>query len=211
VGAWLGGVLGGGEPGPRARACDLGVAMQLTNIARDVGEDARMGRLYLPTGWLEEAGIDPDRWLASPSFGPALGAVIARLLAVAEALYARAEPGIAALPLACRPGIGAARRIYAEIGREVERRGLDSVSARAVVSGRRKLALLARSLAAAPLSSSGSAVAAPPLPETRFLVQAVAATPPPVRPLDGFAARITWTIELFERLQRSDRLGRSGA
>jgi len=210
VGAMMAVLMGVREPGPLARACELGVAMQLTNIARDVGEDARMGRLYLPTEWLEEAGIDPDRWLARPSFGPALGAVIARLLAAAEALYARAEPGIAALPLGCRPGIGAARRIYAEIGREVERLGLDSVSARAVVPARRKLALLARSLLAAPLAAPGAALAAPPLPETRFLVQAVAA-PPPVRPLDGFAARITWTIELFERLQRSDRLGRSRA
>ena len=41
-----------------ARACDLGLAMQLTNIARDVGEDARAGRLYLPLDWLDEAGID---------------------------------------------------------------------------------------------------------------------------------------------------------
>ena len=40
-----------------ARACDLGVAMQLTNIARDVGEDARMGRIYLPLDWLNEAGM----------------------------------------------------------------------------------------------------------------------------------------------------------
>jgi phytoene synthase len=211
VGAMMAVLMGVREPGALARACDLGVAMQLTNIARDVGEDARMGRLYLPTEWLEDAGIDPDRWLASPSFGPALGAVIARLLAAAEALYARAEPGIAALPLACRPGIGAARLIYAEIGREVERRGLDSVSTRAIVSGRRKLALLARSLAAAPLAAPGGAITAPPLPETRFLVQAVVTTPLQPDRLDGLAARITWTIELFERLQRADRLGRSRA
>mgnify|MGYP000494161434 CR=1 FL=1 len=46
-----------------ARACDLGVAMQLTNIARDVGEDARNGRLYLPRQMLREAGLDPDGWL----------------------------------------------------------------------------------------------------------------------------------------------------
>lgn len=211
VGAMMAVLMGVREPGPLARACDLGVAMQLTNIARDVGEDARMGRLYLPTSWLEEAGLDPDRWLARPTFCPALGAVIARLLAAADALYARAEPGIAALPLACRPGIGAARLVYSEIGREVERRGLDSVSTRAVVSGRRKLALLARSLALAPLVACGDAVAVPPLAETRFLVQAVLATPPPERPIDGLAGRITWTIELFERLQREDRLGRSRA
>jgi 15-cis-phytoene synthase len=50
-------------PQALARACELGVAMQLTNIARDVGEDARNGRLYLPRRWLAEAGIDADAWL----------------------------------------------------------------------------------------------------------------------------------------------------
>jgi phytoene synthase len=49
-----------------ARAADLGLAMQLTNIARDVGEDARRGRIYLPLDWLDEAGIDPEVFLANP-------------------------------------------------------------------------------------------------------------------------------------------------
>jgi phytoene synthase len=212
VGAMMAVVMGVRDPAALARACDLGVAMQLTNIARDVGEDARMGRLYLPTSWLAEAGIDAEAWLARPVFGPALGAVVARLLAAADALYDRAAAGIGALPLGCRPGIGAARLIYAEIGREVQRRGLDSVSSRAVVPRGRKLALLARSLAAAPLAGAGAAgaLAAPPLPETRFLVQAVAATTPPARQVDGLGERITWVIGLFERLQREDRLSRSG-
>jgi phytoene synthase len=210
VGAMMAVIMGVREPGPLARACDLGVAMQLTNIARDVGEDARMGRLYLPTGWLEEAGIDPERFLARPAFCPALGAVVARLLAAAEALYARAEAGIAALPVGCRPGIGAARLIYAEIGREVARRGLDSVATRAVVPRRRKLSLLARSLAFAPLGAPPVGLAEPPLPEARFLVQAVLAAPSP-RPVDGPVSRVTWTLELFERLQREDRLVRTRA
>ncbi|MCU0983654.1 MAG: phytoene/squalene synthase family protein [Acetobacteraceae bacterium] len=210
VGAMMAVLMGVREAGPLARACDLGVAMQLTNIARDVGEDARMGRLYLPVCWLEEAGIDPDAWLARPVFGPALGAVVARLLGTAEELYDRAAPGIGALPLACRPGIGAARLIYAEIGREVQRRGLDSVSSRAVVPRGRKLALLARSLAAAPLASAGAGLSHPPLAETRFLVQAVAAAPAR-RPVAGTAEKITWVIGLIERLQREDRLSRSGA
>ncbi len=210
VGAMMAVLMGVRAPEPLARACDLGVAMQLTNIARDVGEDARMGRIYLPISWLVEAGIDPDAWLARPSFSPALGAVIARLLATAEALYDRAAPGIGALPLACRPGIGAARLIYAEIGREVQRRGLDSVSSRAVVPRARKLSLLARSLAAAPVAPAGQGLSAPPRPETRFLVAAVAASPAP-RPLAGVAERITWVIGLIERLNREDRLSRSGA
>ena len=80
-----------------ARACDLGVAMQLTNIARDVGEDARAGRLYLPRAWLREAGVDPVEWLATPRFRPEIAAVVARLLKHAEGLYARADAGIAGL------------------------------------------------------------------------------------------------------------------
>ncbi|WP_239451528.1 phytoene/squalene synthase family protein [Elioraea rosea] len=209
VGAMMAVVMGVRDPAAIARACDLGVAMQLTNIARDVGEDARMGRIYLPLGWLEEAGIAPARFLERPGFSPALGAVVARLLAHADALYDRAAPGIGALPLSCRPGIGAARLIYAEIGREVARRRLDSVSSRAVVPGRRKVALLARSLAAAPLATTGPGLAAPPLAETRFLVQAVTAGAAPR--LAGPLARITWVIGLFERLMREDRLSRSGA
>ena len=70
VGAMMTLVMGQRAPEIVARACDLGVAMQLTNIARDVGEDARAGRLYLPLQWLREAGIDPDAWLAKPVFTP---------------------------------------------------------------------------------------------------------------------------------------------
>ncbi len=133
-----------------ARAADLGVAMQLTNIARDVGEDARKGRLYLPLAWLREAGIDPEAFLANPVFTPALGGLVARLLAEAERLYARADSGIGQLPAGCRAGIRAARLIYAGIGHEVVRAGCDSVSRRAVVSKGRKFVLLARALLASP-------------------------------------------------------------
>ena len=77
-----------------SRACDLGVAMQLTNIARDVGEDAQRGRVYLPARWLEEAGVDPASLGAAPRFTPALGGVVQRLLDHAEEIYLRAEPGI---------------------------------------------------------------------------------------------------------------------
>jgi len=147
VGAMMARIMGAGHPLVLARACELGLAMQLTNIARDVGEDARAGRLYLPLDWLDEAGIDADRFLREPRFSPALGRVVARLLAHADLLYAQADSAVAALPWSCRPAIAAAARVYAEIGREVERRGLDSVSQRAVVSTSRKLARLASALA----------------------------------------------------------------
>lgn len=177
-----------------ARACDLGVAMQLSNIARDVGADARAGRLYLPRTWMREEGLDPDAFLAAPAFSQALGRVVQRLLDVADALYRRADAGVAGLPLQCRPGIGAARRIYAEIGAEVARAGFDSIERRAVVSGRRKLALLGRSVISAVLGAAPCTE--PALAETQFLVDAAA--------LPERAGRIVRTMELFARLDQRD-------
>src|SRR6056297_3737446 len=108
VGAMMSVLMGVRDAPALARACDLGNAMQLTNIARDVGEDARAGRLFLPLDWLDEAGIDPERLLAEPRFSPELGGVTARLLLEARRLYRRAAPGVAALPADCRPAIYAA-------------------------------------------------------------------------------------------------------
>ena len=132
------------DPDVLARACDLGVAMQLTNIARDIGEDAGRGRLYLPADWMRDAGLDPDAWLASPVYDSRLASVVDRLLAEADEIYRRAEPAVAALPMWCRPAILMARHCYAEIGQEVRRAGNDSVTRRAVVSKRRKLWMLSR-------------------------------------------------------------------
>jgi phytoene synthase len=151
-----------------ARACDLGVAMQLTNIARDVGEDARAGRLYLPRDWLREAGIDADTWLLDPQFTPALGAVIQRLLDVADPLYRRSELGIAYLPKDCRVAICAARLIYEAIGKKLERLGGDSVSRRTVVSLAHKILLAVRAVGARFWQPQKNA--APCLPETAFLL-----------------------------------------
>jgi phytoene synthase len=122
-----------------ARACDLGVAMQLTNIARDVGEDARRGRLYLPRQWLRDERVDIASWLRNPVFTPAVGVAIRRLLEEAHRLYVRAESGIAQLPRDCQPAIWAARYIYADIGRVIEKRHFDTVSMRAHTSVIRKL------------------------------------------------------------------------
>jgi phytoene synthase len=208
VGAMMAVLMGARAPDVIARACDLGVAMQLTNIARDVGEDARAGRLYLPLRWLRDAGIDADAWLARPAFTPALGSVVQRLLGVAETLYLRADAGIALLPLACRPGIGAARRLYAEIGREVARRGYDSVASRASVPTTRKLGLLARSVAAAAVPAARGEI--PTLDAVRFLVDAVATAPqPPVRaaPWQGLDERAAWLFDLFDRLEQRQQAG----
>lgn len=166
--------------GPRAawvlaRAADLGVAMQLTNIARDVGEDARMGRIYLPLDWLERAGLSPAELLAAPRHSPALGALVKRLLDEAERLYDRADRGIEGLPRRCRVAIRAARLIYAAIGDEIRRNGYDAVSQRAHTSRARKAWLLLRALPS--LLWPSRIDPTPPLPATAFLVEAIAREP----------------------------------
>jgi 15-cis-phytoene synthase len=192
-----------------ARACDLGVAMQLTNIARDVGEDARIGRLYLPRQWLREAGVDAVEWIADPVPCDGIRSAVVRLLDTARTLYSRANAGIALLPAPCRPAILAAALIYAEIGREVERSGHDPVTWRARVSGVRKLRLLARAVAASPwLGSDGSA---PPLEGARFLIDAVAdgGERPRRAPstLAGWRDSLVGVLGTFERLERVQRFG----
>ena len=210
VGAMMALLMGARAPDIVARACDLGVAMQLTNIARDVGEDARAGRLYLPLEWLREAGIDPEVWMADPGFTPALGACVQRLLDLAEQFYARGDAGIARLPAGCRPGITAARVLYAEIGRRIEARGCDSVTARAVVPAWRKLACLGQVVASG--AAASDLLSAPRLPQAAFLIGAVTASPPPL----GFAPegpglerRVVWLLGLFERLERRQQAGLS--
>jgi phytoene synthase len=172
VGAMMSIVMGRRAPRVVARACDLGVAMQLTNIARDVGEDARRGRIYLPLAWMREAGIDTERWLARPVHDPELASVVARLLGAADDLYRRADAGIGALPADCRVAIAAARFIYADIGRSIARGRYDAVSRRAVVGPWRKLQLVVRALVARRPSRVDSGE--PPLEPVRFLVAACA-------------------------------------
>jgi phytoene synthase len=152
-----------------ARAADLGVAMQLTNIARDVGEDARAGRLYLPLGWLRAEGVDPETFLADPRPLEGVRVAVCRLLDHAELLYRRADEGIPRLPADCRTAIAAARAIYADIGRVIRRRRYDSVSSRAFTSSARK-AWLAASALPARFSTSSPPSDVEPLAEIRFLI-----------------------------------------
>jgi 15-cis-phytoene synthase len=196
VGAMMSLVMQVRDPYAIARACDLGIAMQLTNIARDVGEDHRNGRIYLPREWLEEAGIPADDIASSPAVRP----LIQRLLTEADTLYARSLSGIAMLPAGCRPSIHAARVLYAEIGREVERNGCDSVSRRAVVPTSRKLTRLAQALTAC--LSSKPRTGLPPLPAAQFLVDAVALAGTPKLPPRTLDERAQWLTDLFTRLEK---------
>lgn len=131
-------LMGARDPYVLARAIDLGAAMQLTNIARDVGEDARRGRIYLPTSWLEMS--DPAHLRLDRSVRDATR----RLLDQADTLYARALTGVPHLPSDCRLAIRSAAYLYREIGHLVRARGDDGFTARVSTSVPQKAQLVAR-------------------------------------------------------------------
>lgn len=192
-----------------ARACDLGVAMQLTNIARDVGEDARAGRLYLPTEWLDAAGMTPDGFLRDLHATPEVRAMTARLLAEARRLYLRGASGVPALPAAARTGIYAARHIYAGIGGAARARGFDTVTVRARTGRWQKLGWVALSAGQAAVSMvmpAPATIYAPPLPEVAFLVHAAR------RPSPALAGRLASVVAALAELDaRREMTGLRGA
>lgn len=162
VGLMMASIMGAHDPRVLDRACDLGLAFQLTNIARDIVEDARMGRCYLPAQWLREAGIPPQE-LAEPRHRAQLAKVAARLVDHAEPYYDSASAGIAALPLRSAWAIASARNVYRQIGIEVRRRGPQAWDERAGTSKATKLWLLAKGAASA-LGSRVSGPAGPTRP-----------------------------------------------
>jgi phytoene synthase len=185
--------------------------MQLTNIARDVGEDAAEGRLCLPLDLLAQVGIDPEAFLADPNPSLALASVVARLLAEADALYLRVESGLAALPAGRRPAMFAARFIHADIGRAVARACHDGATRRARTGNWRKAALAprvpVRAVTASP-SPSRAAAAAPPLTQTAFLVEAVARARVPRRlaaPASDAGRGIAGFLDIIAQLEGRDR------
>lgn len=208
VGAMMALLMGARERSQLARACDLGIAMQLSNIARDVGEDARAGRIYLPLTWMRDEGLDPDAWLTNPVHSSAIANIVERLLDGADSLYRRAARGISALPVDCRAGIFAAAYLYGEIGNEVRRNGHDSISRRAVVPAKRKIELAAKAALSASLSLTQSRVAIPDrVPEAAYLLDAVHphASHAPKPAWWNLPARTVRVIELFEQLELRER------
>lgn len=120
VGVMMARVMGVRDADTLNRAADLGLAFQLTNIARDVIDDALIGRIYLPLDWLAARGIAPEA-LTQPSQRDAIFAVTAQLLAVAEPYYRSALDGIARLPIRSAWAIATARAVYRRIGSRVLR------------------------------------------------------------------------------------------
>ncbi|MEM6552844.1 MAG: phytoene/squalene synthase family protein [Planctomycetota bacterium] len=146
------------EPEGDSFAIDLGIAMQLTNIARDVAEDARADRVYLPAEW-----VDSKRVLALNNDTEAETAgvceAVERLLVMADRYYASAELGMHYLPIAVRAGIRSAAWNYHAIGSVIRRDPVRALHERARTSGlgkslRTAAALWAASLESLPLGPS---------------------------------------------------------
>lgn len=130
------------------RACDLGLAFQLANIARDVGEDASVGRCYLPVAWLDEMGIPPGAIMA-PEHRSQLAKLGQRLGDLAAAYEESARFGTPALGFRSAWAVLAAAGIYGGIGREVARRGGTAWDSRVTTSGLQKLGWIIRAQAQA--------------------------------------------------------------
>lgn len=122
------------------RAQDLGLAFQLTNIARDIVEDAQNDRLYLPADWLAQAGV-PETAVAAPEHRAAIAGLARRLVETAEPYYASARWGLRGLPFRSAWAVAAARGVYREIGVKVVARGATAWDERVSTSTLEKLGL----------------------------------------------------------------------
>ncbi len=114
------------------RANDLGLAFQLSNIARDIVEDDAAGRCYLPVEWLVEQDIEPGQH-TKPHHRRELAAMAARLVALVEKHESAARVGAERLPFRSRWAVLSAARIYGAIGRKVRKRGTEAWNSRTYV------------------------------------------------------------------------------
>ncbi len=125
------------------RACDLGLAFQLTNICRDILEDASVGRIYLPQQWLDEANvpIDPSQF---PQHTEQLYCVARRMLLEAERFYISSLKGLPHLSFRSAWAIGVAHYVYREIGQQILRAGPPALKQRSIISRNQKVFLAAK-------------------------------------------------------------------
>jgi phytoene synthase len=159
VGGWIAEHMGVRDPAVLERAFDMGHAMQLTNILRDVGEDWRRGRLYLPRELMAAHGVTremvaevaagtvPPRSVRAGAAvpGPYVDLMDA-LMGIAERHYDRAFQALPALPPYARRAVAVAAGVYGGIHDEIRRNGFDNGTRRAYTRPFRKLSLGVRSL-----------------------------------------------------------------
>jgi 15-cis-phytoene synthase len=143
VGLAMCGVLGVGDRAAFEAARDLGVAMQITNIVRDVGGDLRLGRIYLPQDELRQAGLSDAELIELSRPGTRVDPRFRRLMKQqvmrADAYYARGLGGVTLLPDGARLPILIAGKLYQLILRDLERADYDSLHRRASTTGWEKV------------------------------------------------------------------------
>ncbi len=198
VGLWLTRLVGVRDPAVLERAADLGLAMQLTNILRDVGEDRARGRLYLPLDVLARHGISADALMAvgagsgRESLPPGWTDAMEELMAAAEARYARALEALPALPSFFRRPVRVSALVYRDIHRSLRRNRYDNLNRRAYVSRGRKawLGIVARVLSEArpePSAARGRVAAAVGVAALAGLLALSLGAAPPRGPTQGEA------------------------
>ncbi len=138
VGLMMSHVMGLRDERALKHAADLGIAMQLTNIARDITEDAAAGRIYVPLRWLDDAEIDHDEISAAEN-REKLAATARRLIEAAERYYRSGDAGLWFLAFRSACAVSAARHVYAEIGSLVVGRGARAWDQRTYVTGIKKV------------------------------------------------------------------------
>jgi phytoene synthase len=138
VGIMMTCIMGTRDPEVLQRAADLGIAFQLTNISRDVMEDAEIGRIYLPGDWLAEAGIPADE-ISQSQHASALTGVVEKLLNEADRYYASANEGLRALGFRSAWAVAAACVVYRTIGELVRERGESAWQDRVIVDDSTKI------------------------------------------------------------------------
>ena len=144
VGCMMAVVMGtrAGDSALLDRACDLGLAFQLANIARDLREDAEGGRCYVPADWLAEAALTPET-MTQPQGRQAMAAIARRLAGLVASYEESARFGTSALPFRSAWAVLAAAGIYGNIAREAVRRGPAAWDRRVVISRGAKLGWVA--------------------------------------------------------------------
>ena len=128
-----------------ARAAELGIAFQLSNIARDIAEDRQAGRCYIPSLWLAQEGLfEAD--VLDPAHRERLVRLVRRICSLAESYEASARAGVARLPFRSRWAVLSAAGIYGRIGRRVAELGGEAWADRVVVPRREKAAIMVSAL-----------------------------------------------------------------
>ncbi len=162
VGLMMCHIMGLDDLDARSNAVDMGIAMQMTNIARDVLEDFQNSRVYLPETWLVEAGVRRDMLFADSH---ALFSVVRRLLDLANTRYVSGRRGMNALPFRAAVAVSIAASVYSGIGEKILRRGPKALRHRTILNVFDKTMLTLRGLVrVAPLAMRRLIVPWRPLP-----------------------------------------------